>query len=169
VAVTHDGGRTWQPVNLPSFSSGGSYTCAAHPPVFTSSQGVLPVDCSGNGQPGVSAVYVTNDGGRTWSVRKLPFVSQQLDFVDAFTGWTFGPGLDLYRTSDGGRTWSIVKRFAPEQKANGLKFVDLKVGFVVTTRYAADGNSGYSTMWKTTDGGQSWSVMSSKATGPRCC
>jgi hypothetical protein len=168
VAVTHNGGRSWQAVALPSFPSGAS-SCTVHAPVLSSTQGVLPVDCSGNGQPGVSAVYVSNDAGRTWTIRKVPFTSQQLDFVDAFRGWTFGPGLALYRTTDGGRTWSIVKRFAPEQNVNGLKFVDAKVGFALTARYSADGSSGYSTMWKTADGGQTWSVMSTVSTGGRCC
>ncbi len=168
VAVTHDGGRTWQAVDLPSFPTGGGFICTVHPPVFTSNQGVLPVDCGGIGGPGFSAVYVTNDG-HTWSERKLPFWSQQLDFVDAFTGWTLN-GVDLYRTTDGGRTWTVVRRFATEQNVNGLKFVDAKVGFALTARYSADGTSGFSTMWKTTDGGVTWSAMSTVANGGnRCC
>jgi photosystem II stability/assembly factor-like uncharacterized protein len=171
VAVTRDGGRSWQPVDLPSFPAGSGYICSAYQPVFTSSQGVLPVDCGGIGQAGWSAVYATSDGGRSWTFRKLPFWSQQLDFVDARTGWTFASaGLDLYRTTDGGSNWTVVKRFASEQKADGLMFLDSKTGFVLTSRYAPDRNSGYSTMWKTTDGGQTWSVMSSKPNGGnRCC
>ena len=129
------------------------------------------MDCGGIGQAGWSAVYATSDGGRSWTFRKLPFWSQQLDFVDARTGWTFASaGLDLYRTTDGGSNWTVVKRFASEQKADGLMFLDSKTGFVLTSRYAPDRNSGYSTMWKTTDGGQTWSVMSSKPNGGnRCC
>jgi hypothetical protein len=161
VAVTRDGGRTWQPVDLPSFPSASDY-CSVQAPVFTSSQGVLPSYCGG-----VGAVYATGDGGRTWSLRKAPFFSQKTVFADAKTGWAFASGgTDLYRTTDGGSNWAVVKRFAPEQNAIGLSFVDTKVGFAMTSRYAPDGKSGYSTMWKTTDGGQTWSVMSSQATGP---
>ena len=168
VAVTHDGGRSWQPVELPSFPPGGNYTCTVHPPVFTSNQGVLPVDCGGTNGPGVSAVYATGDGGRTWSQRKLPFWSQQIDFVDANTGWTFGSsGVSLYRTTDGGRNWAPIKQFAGEQNVGGFSFVNSRVGFALTSRYSPDGSSGYSTMWKTTDGGQTWSVVSSVPTGGR--
>jgi len=170
VAVTHDGGATWQRVILPSSGSSTDYICTAHPPVFTSSRGVLPVDCGGLGGPGYSGVYATSDGGGSWSFRKLPVFSQQLDFVDASNGWTFATtGAVLYRTTDGGVNWTAVKQFAGEQNTNGLSFVSPTVGFAITARYSADGKSGYSTMWKTTDGGSTWSVMSTVPTGGRCC
>ena len=171
VATSRDGGRSWRAVDLPSFPTSTDYICGAQPPVFTSSQGVLPVNCGGIGHPGFTAVYATSDTGRSWTFRKLPFWSQQLDFVDASTGWAFSSaGVDLYRTTDAGSSWTVVKRFASEQKADGLMFFDSKTGFVLTSRYAPDRNSGYSTMWKTADGGKTWSVMSSKPNGGnRCC
>jgi hypothetical protein len=171
VAVTHDGGFSWQPVNLPSYPFAGDFTCDVHPPVFTSNRGVLAVACGGTSGPGVSAVYATSDSGRSWSLRKLPFWTQQVDFVDASNGWTFGAtGVSLYRTTDGGKTWAVVKQFAGEQNSGGLSFVDSKVGFALTSRHSADGSSGFSTMWKSTDGGKTWSVITSVPTGPnRCC
>jgi photosystem II stability/assembly factor-like uncharacterized protein len=170
VAVTHDGGRSWQPAVLPSIGSGNDYICTAHPPVFTSKRGVLPVDCGGIGSPGFSGVYATSDGGRSWSFRRLPFFSLQLDFVDADSGWSYANvGASLYRTTDGGSNWVLVKRFAGEQYINGLSFINSTVGFALTARYSADGKSGYSTMWRTTDGGSTWSAMSTAPTGGRCC
>jgi hypothetical protein len=171
VAVTHDGGRTWHAVDLSPLQSGTDYTCV-HAPLFTSNRGVIAVDCGRNGQPATSALYATNDAGRSWSSRKLPSASQLLDFVDANNGWTFGGiPLSLYRTTDGGGSWAVVKQFASEQSVSDLSFVDPNVGFALTSRYSPDGRSGYSTMWKTTDGGRSWSVMSTVPTGGRgaCC
>jgi hypothetical protein len=170
VAVTHDGGKSWQPLALPSAGTGSDYICTAHAPVFTSSRGVLPVDCGGLGGPGYSGVYATGDGGRSWSFRQLPVFSQKVDFVDATNGWTFAnTGATLYGTTDGGVRWTVTKQFVGEQNTNGLSFVSPTVGFAITARHSADGNSGYSTMWKTTDGGSTWSVMSTVPTGGRCC
>jgi photosystem II stability/assembly factor-like uncharacterized protein len=168
VAVTVDGGRTWQPVELPSFPSSTDYVCSAYAPVFTLSHGVLPIFCGGIGRPGFSGVYATNDGGISWTLRKVPFFTQQLDFVDANTGWTFGStGVTLYRTTNGGTSWAVVKPFPSEQSLNGFKFLDSKTGFVLTSRYAPDNKSGFSTMWKTTDGGKSWVVLISISNGGR--
>jgi photosystem II stability/assembly factor-like uncharacterized protein len=77
--------------------------------------------------------------------------------------------VSLYRTTNGGSTWGVVKRFDSEQGVDGLSFVDSKVGFALTSRHSADWNSGYRTMWKTSDGGQTWSVMSTVPTGPQGC
>jgi photosystem II stability/assembly factor-like uncharacterized protein len=169
VATTRDGGRSWQAVDLPS-NPDSSYICSASPPVFTMSDGVLPMFCGGIGHPGFSAVYTTSDGGRGWSLHKTPFFAQQMDFVDANTGWTFGTtGVNLYRTTNGGRNWAVIKQFAPEQNVSGFRFLDSKTGYLITTRYAPDMKSGFSTMWKTGDGGTTWSVVNSKPTGPGGC
>ena len=56
-------------------------------------------------------------------------------------------------TTDGGNRWVLVKQFVGEQTTGGLSFVSPTVGFVITARHSADGKSGYSTMWKTTDCG----------------
>ena len=127
-------------------------------------------DCGGIIRPGLSGVYTTSDGGRLWRFHQLPFFSQRLDFVDADNGWTFSTtGVTLYRTVDAGVSWAAVKQFGGEQNVSGLSFVSSMVGFAITTRYSADGKSGYSTMWKTTDGGSTWSVMSTVPTGGGCC
>jgi photosystem II stability/assembly factor-like uncharacterized protein len=87
-------------------------------------------------------VYTTSDGGRLWRFHQLPFFSQQLDFVDANSGWTFaGTGASLYRTTDGGNRWVLVKQFVAEQTTGGLSFVSPTVGFVITARHSADGKS----------------------------
>jgi photosystem II stability/assembly factor-like uncharacterized protein len=169
VAATQDGGRSWQPVELPSYPSASDWMCSAFPPVFTLSQAVLPMYCGGTGHPGWTAVYATDDGGHSWSFLKLPVFSQQVDFVDANTGWASSGagGLDLYRTTNRGRDWAVVKRFASEQGLYSVKFVDTQTGFALTLRTSADQSFTYTTMWKSTDGGQTWSLMSSVRTvGP---
>lgn len=168
VAATQDGGRSWQTIQLPSFPTTSDFSCGAFPPVLTFGQGVLPASCGGIGRPGFDAVYATADSGRTWTFRKLPFFGGNLDFVDANTGYTFSSaGVALYRTTDGGASWTVLRRFTSEQYVDGYAFPGSTSGFVLTSRYTADGTSGYSTFWKSTDGGKTWSVVSSVKTGPR--
>jgi photosystem II stability/assembly factor-like uncharacterized protein len=167
LATTQDGGRSWTTVELPSFPTTSDYACGAYPPVFTQSNGALAIACGGIGRPGFNAVYATADSGRTWSFRKLPFFSGPLDFLDANSGWTFGSvDQTLYRTTDGGSSWVVVSLFSSEKYVNGYIFTDVNTGFVLTARYSPDGSSGFSTLWNTTDGGQTWSVISSVPVGP---
>jgi photosystem II stability/assembly factor-like uncharacterized protein len=90
---------------------------------------------------GVTRVYATDDGGRTW--RSLFFAtgygpSFTVDFADAQTGWLIGQDsgscamagcgeYTLYRTSDGGRTWETLQ--APPTGPGEARWWDPKFGF----------------------------------------
>ena len=149
VATTQDGGRTWESVALPGLPSNGP--CRGYPPVFVKSQGELTVFCFGVA-PVFAAIYTTEDTGRTWTLRRMPF-SGIPDFVDARTAWvTAGTSLEL--TTNGGQDWVLVKQFGSAKRISE-KFLDAKNGFVWTIRcYPSP-----TTLWKTTDGGQTWSMI----------
>ena len=129
LARTTDGARTWSDV-----------TPAAARPMLTtlySYQALDPVDgdhaylavshaTSDDGGPvSTTAVFVTADGGRTWTESAVFTTSApaaRLSFADASHGWLLpgqvlsGPGQPvtwLYRTSDGGLRWSPAATAAP--------------------------------------------------------
>lgn len=98
--VTHDGGVTWAPQPFPCIN------CALYAPQFTS-----PLVGSLFAGTGVGGLFVTNDGGRTWSGRLAP-PGNWPDFVDANHGFTMGltgnnnPSTVLWTTTGGGMTWA---------------------------------------------------------------
>ncbi len=112
-----DGGRTWSPF-------------ASFPPLERSIGGAIAVSTPNNMIWAASSnqpAFVTKDGGVTWTVIKLPGVSEKGE-----TGWSFAYYLNrhivaadrvargrfylynylkgLYLTKDGGDTWSLVKK-----------------------------------------------------------
>jgi photosystem II stability/assembly factor-like uncharacterized protein len=151
--VTQDGGQTWQPQTLspPPGDPADLYSncqCAAEPPRFVSSQdGDLTVTIS-QVNPG-TYLYVTQDGGLTWTVRELP-VAQLFgppDFFDASNS-IVSDGQQLFRTSDGGQTWTQIGTLPVSQTnlVGGIDFVDPNNGWVTDQQH----------LYATHDGSQSW-------------
>lgn len=155
VAATVDGGRTWSAPALPSFGGAGG-TCAAAPPVFTGAKGVLAITCPGNGPGSWRAVYRTDDVGQTWLLGAEPpafWNLSEIDFVDSNVGFAFSnPDGDLYRTLDSGQSWMLVKKNVfSRQQVDHFQFLNATTGLAYTT-------TSQGLPWKTTDGGQTWTL-----------
>ncbi len=177
--VTHDGGRTWQPLKLPpptqvttpfEFTIGGAHK------FLNSLDGILPVLFSTAKDAGVT-FYVTRDGGITWayttpvtlksytlgSGRQQPEYRSS-SFVDANHGWVTD-GDALYVTSDGGRRWATIRPgppFEPFDQVGELDFISTKVGWAtgrgpVTAPF----------LLKTADGGHTWTDVAQDMACPR--
>jgi photosystem II stability/assembly factor-like uncharacterized protein len=94
------------------------------------------------------AVYMTTDGGKTWTVQPTP-TTQHLygvSFSDAKNGWAVGRSGEIIHTADGGATWA-------EQKSPLAKHI-LKVAFTSPTEGWAVGDWGL--LIHTSDGGATW-------------
>lgn len=183
--VTNDGGHSWAVQKLDfaaypphnAFPDGGTtlfWNCAASPPVFSGSEGVLPVSCvsyqglhSSDGGwtmgnrtgSGWSGVFRTSDSGTTWSPAPLPVYvpASQIDFVNANDGFALvnaGSNNNLYRTTNGGRDWVMVDTglFFPGVNIFDFQFVDTTTGFAYLSAWP-------DSLVKTTDGGITWSPV----------
>jgi len=111
-----------------------------------------------------STVLRTTDGGTTW--QKLTVVTDQLDFrdvdaIDENTAYVLsignGPASRIYKTSDAGATWTLqFKNEEPKGFLDAMTFWDANNGIVF-----GDSIDGKFDMLMTSNGGQTWSRVSS--------
>ena len=145
ISTTADGGHTWNaPVTFgPSVASGAT---------------VVPGGVDAWASIGRRLAH-SGDGGATWTILPRSHVSDP-SFADAMSGWAIrrtAASTSLVATSDGGSTWAAV----PAPCRRGAKvplFVSratIDDGWVV-----CGGNPGAGSLlqvvWRTTDGGTSW-------------
>lgn len=162
--VTYDGGVSWrsQALRIPK----SIYGTQTDSPQFTSSRdGFMLADA---GAPGAnSLLYVTTDGGRTWTSRATTAPNPQTSyFLGAENGWIAGsPNSALAResalwvTSNAGRTWMSV---TPNLSLEGLRldFLTTQLGWAFApfaTPFAP--SSPPSELLQTADGGHTWAVL----------
>ncbi len=149
---TEDGGQSWTSVPLPADL-------------------VLPEDIAEIVQPGdvllydihfvtpekgwvvgeFGVIFMTADGGKTWSAQKSPVETTLfgVQFADENNGFATGIEEVLLSTSNGGQTWEPVRVPSREGFVLGLYDVAMqgKIGWVI-------GDSGM--LLRTTDGGATW-------------
>ena len=107
--LAHTGdGLTWTMRELPLFEPGeiASYAERAQMGWLDAQTGWIAVKQMTGSNFSLGALFVTSDGGGTWTRSALP-VAEQVYFSDAQNGWALGgpSGGDLFKTSDGGATW----------------------------------------------------------------
>ena len=171
---TKDGGRSWK--NLSDGFFGGSIGAVAvsewDPNVVYVGGGEKTV--RGNVAHG-DGMWRSTDAGKTWTsiglkdsrhISRIRIHPKNPDLAyAAVMGHLFGPNEErgVYRTKDGGETWERIKFVNPHAGCVDLvmdpsnpRVLYATFWRILRTPYSLESGGEGSTMWKSTDGGDTW-------------
>jgi photosystem II stability/assembly factor-like uncharacterized protein len=180
---TTDYGVTWRPITdgfLPTGSIGAIEVAESNPDIVyvgTGSDGIRSNVILGKG------VYRSNDAGMTWAPAGLTDVGQISDvrvhptnpaivYVGAQgIAWAPNPERGVYRSKDGGRSWkkvlfvnetlgasAVVMNPANPNELYAALWLGQRKPWTIISGSEARGGAG---IYKTTDGGDTWTKLSS--------
>jgi photosystem II stability/assembly factor-like uncharacterized protein len=144
--------QVWERVALPGQFAQGYYLDV----FFLPSNPQYGWACGFNGY-----VVRTTNGGATWQGSVVPFNGragghlESVHFVDQLNGYASGP-CGVFRSTDGGVTWTDVTPTFPNEAPWGCYFLSATTGVVL-----GGGCVGSQNFFRTTNGGQSWSLFQS--------
>lgn len=151
---SQDGGRTWsyQDIRLPDTYR--EFFTGVNPPIFFSeTEGLLPVDLYGSSYSRI--FYRTTDGGATWTPGERIISIGLYSPISFETIFVWTGSSKLYVSRDSGQTWQTVGTNVDiSETLFGMQFADENTGWALTS---SDGVE--TTLYKTTDGGATWSII----------
>jgi photosystem II stability/assembly factor-like uncharacterized protein len=168
--ATRDGGRSWREVELrPPAQYRGQAVTVGVPRAFPGGRGVVPVRYRARGAKAQHVVvFVTRDGGVTWTARPAPRTadvrSQTWGFPEALPfsaanthDWVLFDSPTIYATHDAGTTWTVVHpRYAPPAPGVwDVTFISPSTGWAVF-----EPRNGAPALVETTDSGRDWRALS---------
>jgi photosystem II stability/assembly factor-like uncharacterized protein len=149
---TEDAGLTWRQVSVPlPKGAENSELTIEQVSMVTATDAYLAIRTTSDDIH--LAVYVSNDGGRTWSLTPtLIPEAGSADFLSATEAVVYN-GEQFYVTRDAARTWSMIP---PDvlfgDSFAGMDFVNPSTGWVITL----DSTNNHRSLYRTSDGGATW-------------
>lgn len=172
VAITTDGGETWEERLSIPFSPAGPETIRGLQAIDLSTAWVIAQNapCDRNSCP--FELRGTTDGGRTWVAQRAA-TNAVARFASPQRGWLFlttqTGGSAILVTSDGGTSWRSGLIAAPQQ-ALAIDAASSSVAWVLTRDGAyctASSCSAYE-LHSTSDGGMTWASLGNPKTQASC-
>ncbi|NOT50733.1 MAG: glycosyl hydrolase [Chitinophagaceae bacterium] len=176
---TNDGGSNWKNISDKYF--GGSIGAVA---VAPSDETILYVGegentMRGNVSEGLGGMWRSDDGGRSWKniglkdgrhILRIIIHPKNPDIVwVAVMGHLFGPNEErgVYKTTDGGKTWKKTLFINNQTGCSDLVMEPGNANVfyagmwrLIRTPYSLESGGDGSGLWKSTDGGETWTNIS---------
>jgi photosystem II stability/assembly factor-like uncharacterized protein len=159
LAVSRDAGRTWSDVPLPGNEglAGGFDVFMEEAPVFLDANTGFVNVLNSRGET-FSDVFITTDGGRTWTGQHVPFDARHVDFLDT-SHWLAPGNSSVAVTADGGKTWkTVLDQTIGIGAFVQLEFLNPQNGYGI---FEPNGERGHYYLYRTDSGGADWVLVSS--------
>ena len=157
---SNDNGITWQAVE-----SGGLWPTDPNVSDIEFKDASNGLIIAGRSQQ-INAIFATSDGGENWDVRKEFDSEFWLNKIVHITGttWIGGRGsnnpytAELFRSDDDGATWTSIIDLATlgSGRLTDLEFTSATRGYVLDRIYDVSEDTYYGQVWRTDDGGSTW-------------
>ena len=163
IAVTHDGGRTWNDATLALPSGALAAPSVFGQPVFvTGGSGFVVVDFQAD-TGSVFLAYRTSDAGSSWTqAAALPSGVSTVAFLDA-QRWVGSDGAGMVTTHDGGLTWVRSPAVGLPAAPALLQMANSQLGWaLVWMSVCLDSKSNCSSrtgLYATGDAGSTWTQL----------